>query len=99
MTVVGFNMILQIITFCSSFYRQAVNCQCLGQAIHLASHLERDLIPHRRTGVGGGGEERGGSLYLNSCSHTLSTRAQEPCENRGGRPGLPSLINLQFLWT
>ena len=26
-------------------------------------------------------------------------RAQELCENRGGRPGLPSLINLRFLWT
>ena len=26
-------------------------------------------------------------------------RAQELCESRGGRPGLPSLINLQFLWT
>ena len=26
-------------------------------------------------------------------------RAQELCESRGGRPGLPSLINLRFLWT
>ena len=26
-------------------------------------------------------------------------RAQEPCENRGGRPGIPSLIGLRFLWT
>ena len=26
-------------------------------------------------------------------------RAQELCERRGGRPGLPSLINLRFLWT
>ena len=26
-------------------------------------------------------------------------RDQELCESRGGRPGLPSLINLQFLWT
>ena len=25
-------------------------------------------------------------------------RAQEVCESRGGRPGLPSLINLRFLW-
>ena len=25
-------------------------------------------------------------------------RAQELCESRGGCPGLPSLINLQFLW-
>ena len=26
-------------------------------------------------------------------------RAQEVCESRGGRPGLPSLISLRFLWT
>ena len=26
-------------------------------------------------------------------------RAQELCESRGGRPGLPSLISLRFLWT
>ena len=26
-------------------------------------------------------------------------RAQELCESRGGRPGLPSLITLRFLWT
>ena len=26
-------------------------------------------------------------------------RAQELCESRGGRPGLPSLIILRFLWT
>ena len=25
--------------------------------------------------------------------------AHELCESRGGRPGLPSLINLRFLWT
>ena len=27
------------------------------------------------------------------------SRAQELCESRGGRPWLPSLINLRFLWT
>ena len=26
-------------------------------------------------------------------------RTQELCGSRGGRPGLPSLINLRFLWT
>ena len=26
-------------------------------------------------------------------------RAQELCESRGGRPGLPSLISLGFMWT
>ena len=29
----------------------------------------------------------------------LSFRAQEVCESGGGRPGLPSLLNLRFLWT
>ena len=26
-------------------------------------------------------------------------RAQELCKSRGGRPGLPSLISLRFVWT
>ena len=26
-------------------------------------------------------------------------RVQQLCESRGGRPGLPSLISLRFLWT
>ena len=30
---------------------------------------------------------------------TVIPRAQELYESRGGRPGLPSLINLRFLWT
>ena len=29
----------------------------------------------------------------------LALRAQELCESRDGRPGLPSLISLRFLWT
>ena len=33
-----------------------------------------------------------------SLTHQLN-RAQELCESRGGRPGLPSLISLRFLWT
>ena len=31
--------------------------------------------------------------------HRPPFRAQELCESRGGHPGLPSLINLRFLWT
>ena len=30
---------------------------------------------------------------------TAQHGGQEPCESRGGRPGLPSLISLRFLWT
>ena len=39
-------------------------------------------------------------LWIN-CSFLLAgrDRAQELCESRGGRPGLPSLISLRFLWT
>ena len=33
-----------------------------------------------------------GFLFFFSFSHEL-------CESRGGHPGLPSLINLRFLWT
>ena len=29
----------------------------------------------------------------------VALRTQELCESRGGRPGLPSLISLRFLWT
>ena len=40
---------------------------------------------------------------LRITSHQLSwtdvDKTQELCESRGGRPGLPSLINLRFLWT
>ena len=33
-------------------------------------------------------------------SHAVQrVRAQELCKSRGGRPGLPSLISLRFLWT
>ena len=40
------------------------------------------------------------SLYHKFVLFTVTTcRAQELCESRGGRPGLPSLISLQFLWT
>ena len=41
-------------------------------------------------------QARGDVVELPSlCRH----RAQELCEGRGGRPGLPSLISLRFLWT
>ena len=33
-----------------------------------------------------------------SMSAGVTHRAQELCESRGGRLGLPSLINLRFLW-
>ena len=36
-----------------------------------------------------------GNIFIGECIF----RAQELCESRGGRPGLPSLLNLRFLWT
>ena len=39
------------------------------------------------------------SADARSDSVGVSHRVQELCESRGGRPGLPSLINLRFLWT
>ena len=44
------------------------------------------------------------NIALNFNTHTKHThkhtfRARELCESRGGRPGLPSLINLRFLST
>ena len=39
------------------------------------------------------------SIKDGRCNPRQSFRAQELCESRVGRPGLPSLINLRFLWT
>ena len=33
------------------------------------------------------------------CLQVFGGRVQELCQSRGGRPGLPSLINLRLLWT
>ena len=47
----------------------------------------------------------GGPSHCYSSAETKTTvnhlevRPQELCESRGGRPGLPSLISLRFLWT
>ena len=43
-------------------------------------------------GWGGGGVQK--ELFIG-----YNGRAQELCESGDGRPGLPSLINLRFLWT
>ena len=37
--------------------------------------------------------------YRGCCAIQTFRKAQELCESRGGRPGLPSLISLRFLWT
>ena len=37
--------------------------------------------------------------YLKKTRDYGVPRAQELCESQGGRPGLPSLISLLFLWT
>ena len=39
------------------------------------------------------------SLEQKEQQQDKTNRAQERCESRGGRPGLPSLIILRFLWT
>ena len=36
---------------------------------------------------------------FNATMQYLTSGAQEVCESRGGRPGLPSLISPRFLWT
>ena len=36
-------------------------------------------------------------MFFSAC--WVIYRAQELCESRGGRHGLPSLIYLRFLWT
>ena len=41
--------------------------------------------------------ESGDQCYIKAVNNT--GRVQELCESRDGRPGLPSLISLRFLWT
>ena len=38
------------------------------------------------------------ALYKKRSTTVITIKAQELCENRGGRPGLPSLKSLRFLW-
>ena len=40
-----------------------------------------------------------GSQSLISLMVSVDVRARQLSESRDGRPGLPSLINLRFLWT
>ena len=42
---------------------------------------------------------RSPSVVVRRCGGKAQFRAQELCESRGGRLGLPSLISLRFLWT
>ena len=52
-----------------------------------------------RGAVGVGGDGGGGRGVVSFTEGVMDVRAQELCESRGGRPGLPSLISLRFLWT
>ena len=45
------------------------------------------------------GEGHTVAIYLCMLRPLATNRAQELCESRGGRPRLPSLISLRFLWT
>ena len=59
---------------------------------HLVTYLEtRDLSAIWR--------HENLSIHFSRASTVNTRRVQELCESRGGRPGLPSLISLQFLWT
>ena len=56
------------------------------------------LIRDGENGGEGGIEVGGKGDYTYRCTVTIS-RVQELCESGGGRPGLPTLIHLRFLWT
>ena len=45
------------------------------------------------------GEEGSGQKRERAREPSTCHRVQELCESRGGRPGLPSPVNLRFLWT
>ena len=73
---------------------------------HLFSH-SFSLTPAcpGQQGASGWGSSTGRVSDIQGMSEQLLVRsverhrAQELCECRGGRPGLPSLINLRLLWT
>ena len=44
-------------------------------------------------------DERKYYTALKAAVNFPHVRAQKLCQSRGGRPGLPSLISLRFLWT
>ena len=44
-------------------------------------------------------KRKGGVEVVGGGGGMGGVRAQELCESRGDRPGLPSLISLRFLWT
>ena len=46
-----------------------------------------------------GREEEGSRARTDLSHHNTKNRAQELCESRGSRPGLPPLISLRYLWT
>ena len=81
-------------------------CTSIGPCGTITSnpnHWPRIRRPIKEAGVGEGGGERererereSGHAVEIKCRKVEDDRfrAQELCENRGGRPGLPSLINL-----
>ena len=60
----------------------------VGVGVHVESHASVVSLLES-------GEQR----HIKVIHNNISSRAQELCESRGGRPGLPSLISLRFLWT
>ena len=50
-------------------------------------------------GLGGGGVSQRREVFKRVRWVSEVGRTQELCKSRGGNPGLPSLINLRFLWT
>ena len=54
-----------------------------------------NALPLGQTGMLPASAEAGSTVS----QRPLVIRAHELCESRGGRSGLPSLINLWFLWT
>ena len=59
-----------------------------GQALDVADLVARQLPA-----------SQGNALSYKEQRGLENSKAQELCESRGGRPGLPSLISLWFLWT
>ena len=75
----------------------AVTEKPLGQGFGLLSSLILDRAAWALMLTTTGQRPR---VRTSRCQPGLANiRVQELCESRGGRPGLPSLISLWFLWT
>ena len=80
---------------------QQVSCSRDNSAFNRSNNNQDGLDTKRSDGVNwpSGNQALDNWLVYQQTQRGPVCRALELCESRGGRPGLPSLISLRFLWT